>query len=137
MIHKFYDYIRESANSNLDFLEDKMITNPDNGLIYVGYWKNEDGNWYGMPEANWVGWDDEKLYYKFLNNLKKKMENSRKRYYKGYSGCRICDLRRNGTSEHIIDNKFIMPSGYIHYIEEHKIKPHRWFLDYIISQKNI
>jgi hypothetical protein len=113
----------------------------DEVVIYVGKSKKrkrrdediETERWYGNPISNWKGWDDKKLYANFIERLENKMRNNiGMNYYKGWSNCRICGCN-NGESEYLIDGKYVMPGGYLHYIEDHKIIPHKWFLNYIIK----
>ncbi len=115
---------------DLTFDENKKITSKS-GKIYVGYWAS-DNIWYGRPVPNWEGWNDKELYTTFIDNLRKKLQRSEEENYRGWSDCRICG-KKNGESEYIIDNKYIVPEGYLHYIINHKIQPHKWFFDYIIS----
>jgi len=133
---KISHFVNENIQNDFEFDENEKITD-DRKMIYVGYWREEynNKNWYGIPSPNWEGWDDKKLYETFLKKLKAKIELSRIIYYRGYSGCRICKDIRNGTTEYEIDDKYIMPAGYLHYIEKHKIKPHKWFLEYIMNSK--
>jgi hypothetical protein len=108
--------------------------------IYVGYWATYDKNWYGLPVENWEGWNDKNLYNEFVTKLEKKLKEGVKVGYRGWSDCRICG-KNNGSEEYKIRlNKdkygathIVIPSGYIHYIVDHKIKPHKWFLEYIIK----
>lgn len=41
---------------------------------------------------------------------------------KGWSTCRFCKQATPGSCE-ITDGEYIWPSGYIHYIEKHKVVP--------------
>lgn len=50
--------------------------------------------------------------------------------YRGFSTCRMCDKMPNGSSC-IGDDKFIWPSGFAHYIEEHSVRPPKEFIDHV------
>ena len=121
---------------DLTFDENKKITTIDKWnktkRTYVGYWSTEDKIYYGNPVQNWNGWNDKELYNKFVEKLSAKLKKSREDHYKGYSECRICG-GNNGCGEYNIEDKYLVPSGYMHYITKHKIQPHKWFLEYIIN----
>lgn len=51
-------------------------------------------------------------------------------YYKGWSWCRICDKDRLGDSDQS-DGVYLWPSGYVHYLEKHKVKPPQDFIDHV------
>lgn len=153
----FTQHINENKNWSIE--NDELIFDENRKIVetipvmmskvhktYVGYWASALGTkyqqiWYGSPEPNWDGWNDKELYDTFLSKLYKKMDKARKAYAKGWSQCRICGCR-NGSVEYDMDEKkvgdneysvTVMPEGYIHYIKEHKIKPHKRLLEYIIN----
>jgi hypothetical protein len=119
-----------ARNKNIDFNENKIIK--QGSKILVGYWAGHDGVLYGKPVSNWKGWENEELYNTFLKKFKNKLEKSKMSTYWGWTNCRLCGIK-NGDSEYVFDNKYIVPEGYIHYITKHKITPHKWFLEYIIN----
>ena len=47
--------------------------------------------------------------------------------YKGYSPCRLCDTRKNGSLEWVGYfeglGRLVMPEGYLHYVAEHNVCP--------------
>jgi hypothetical protein len=58
------------------------------------------------------------------------------RYYKGYSVCRLCEKKNNGSSEYTItrdDVKYIFPRGILHYYESHQVQPSKEFYELIMD----
>lgn len=51
--------------------------------------------------------------------------------YKGSSECRLCGMR-NGSHD-VRWGRFLFPSGYIHYITEHKVQPDPAFYDAVMA----
>lgn len=39
----------------------------------------------------------------------------------GYSACRMCELKENGTSE-FTDGTYLWPQGLAHYVQEHEVR---------------
>lgn len=104
--------------------------------IIIGYWRiTEDQTELSHPYAkkllefpfpieNSLKKENAFLQEKVLTLLKKELENSRKVFYRGYSNCRICN-KLNGSAEFdiVVENtKFIIPEGYLHYIEDHNVE---------------
>ncbi|KKM81992.1 hypothetical protein LCGC14_1324010 [marine sediment metagenome] len=56
-----------------------------------------------------------------------------KRRLRGYSRCRICRERNGSVDLH--DGVYVWPSGLLHYIETHNVKPPQEFIDHIIGEK--
>lgn len=140
-MEKFSNILKESTIIDTTFDENEKITsemkvkNFSYEIVYVGHWYDGYKRWYGLPVKNWKGWDDKDLFDTFLYKLKNKISQSSGSYCRGYSICRICG-KTNGSKEHVITDNgtyIKIPEGYIHYIEDHKIQPHKWFLDYIIN----
>jgi hypothetical protein len=152
---KFKDFLKEETvfqddhnnTRDLTFDPNKKITKSEDRLgymkintTYVGYWATPDNVWYGNPVPNWKGWEDKELYNTFMTKLNKKIKDSRRTIAKGFSKCRVCK-ENNGCKEYVLDWKrkgdivsmIVVPEGYLHYITEHKIEPHKWFLDYIME----
>lgn len=48
--------------------------------------------------------------------------------YRGWSDCRICG-ESNGSCDET-DGEWIWPSGFLHYIEDHNVKPPQDFIDH-------
>ena len=53
------------------------------------------------------------------------------RQYRGLSPCRFCG-ERNGSKEYYT-NEFRWPEGYVHYVEEHAVKPPQEFIEYLLD----
>lgn len=88
-------------------------------IEYIGYW-SDGKNGFPMPTANEVNNNDEAVL-----KLEAIFALGEEIYCKGMSPCRCCN-KMNGSSEfHIQDNKntYIIPEGYKHYLQDHKIKP--------------
>lgn len=66
----------------------------------------------------------------FLNKLTKVESKTPTFRYLGYSTCRICGIRQNGTQTFYTD-LFAWPEGYKHYIKEHKVMPSAAFVLHI------
>ena len=49
--------------------------------------------------------------------------------YRGMSTCRVCNIH-NGHQD-ITDGTYVWPSGYVHYIESHGVKPPQEFIDHV------
>ncbi|TCI89987.1 hypothetical protein [Tenacibaculum sp. M341] len=50
----------------------------------------------------------------------------------GYSYCRLCNKEDNGCREQS-DGYFIWSEGFLHYLEEHNVKPPKDFIDHCIK----
>ena len=100
--------------------------------IRIGYWKGKHVTDKNLPNPNdyidlsWNGKEKENTI-KFLKGGKVKDA------WMGSSDCRICG-KANG-SECLIRDKFIYPSGYVHYIEEHGVKPPKELICYVMGRK--
>ena len=119
------DVIRIERERILDHVERKS------GRTLVGYWSDMNNEYYGKPKQKSTKY---KNLQRFKRHLKFYISTSdvRNDAYKGSSVCRICK-KRNGSNEMRIHNeKFaaklvIIPSGYLHYLEVHNVRPHIWF----------
>ncbi len=91
-------------------------------IIYIGYWNNKD-NMY--PDFPLPVEKESKDNSEAIKQLKFIMENSQEKFCKGASTCRCCG-NSNGTSEFVYQDKntkYIIPSGYMHYLDSHGVKP--------------
>lgn len=52
--------------------------------------------------------------------------------YKGSSTCRICGIS-NGSLAYSLGG-WTWPSGFLHYVEQHKVMPSKEFRDFLASQ---
>jgi len=50
----------------------------------------------------------------------------------GYSQCRICGVE-NGCHD-MTDGTYVWPSGYVHYIEQHGVKPPEHFIAHVVGR---
>lgn len=59
-----------------------------------------------------------------------------KKLYKGSSKCRLCNCI-NGSEEYQVFYKkkhvYTIPSGYLHYVQSHSVKPPQDFIDFCVS----
>ena len=106
----------------------------------IGFWKplktpknpdkhcNDD---LPLPEINMLP-----VYKGFLENYKRVINDKRITETVdcfGSTVCRICN-KSNGNKEHYINNGnsgFIVPSGYLHYMEDHDVHPPIDFFTYV------
>lgn len=69
-------------------------------------------------------------------NIKSRNLSIKKVAYRGISKCRICG-DSNGSEEYIVTwNKkeiYTIPSGYLHYVQNHSVKPPQDFIDFCVS----
>ena len=52
--------------------------------------------------------------------------------YRGSSNCRICECF-NGNCD-VSDGTYVWPSGYVHYLELHDVKPPQAFIDHVMRK---
>lgn len=93
-------------------------------LIRIGYWQSEHQP--GLPHPSRLvdpSWDaDERdLTVEYLRGGLPVV------HMMGYSPCRMCDLKTNGTSE-LTDGTYLWPQGLAHYVEEHQVRLPSGFL---------
>lgn len=100
------------------------------GKILIGYWYSKYEKIYPkcIPSKNKNWTEDVKRNFLYRLSLLVPLNTY---YYKGWSDCRICE-RKNGSSEFLF-GKYIVPSGYRHYIEKHNIEPPLYFYLYVIN----
>ena len=102
--------------------------------------KYQEGFWYSKLEPNFPKpcrglFTNKKERDIFLNNLEEVELHARIIIYKGPSNCRICN-NLNGCATYHFEYKNIRyewPDGFKHYIEKHKVKPTKQFIDMIIE----
>ena len=83
----------------------------------VGFWRGSETDLdLPMPKGNSATCDQTDLINK-LRMLMKADQNPTQ--FKGSSRCRLCGVH-NGSQEHKFGS-FIVPSGYIHYLEAHNV----------------
>jgi hypothetical protein len=102
-----------------------------NNTISVGFWRKTIDQLSDLPfpnqnTANYIeGFLEKFLLLKDkINNYRKNddinIENFNILQYRGCSCCRICNCI-NGSST-VVLNGYSFPSGYFHYVDEHKIE---------------
>jgi hypothetical protein len=97
----------------------------------VGFWYSAYDTTFPKPIPNPEPWDGQ---YQFSLKLKK-IENSGDvtiRRYRGSSRCRICDIS-NGSWEFQCDG-WVWPEGFLHYVDEHNVKPSEEFICYVMEK---
>lgn len=93
--------------------------------IHIGYWKN-DNDAFPIPVAN--SWENvDSNFISWLESYLNDWENIK---YRGISICRICgccnDCSEYNLDVEIEDNTtlcFHIPSGYLHYLKDHRVRP--------------
>ncbi len=104
-------------------------------MIRIGFWAQLPPNHpastgEGLPwpsEFYDPGWDEtERL--KVATYLDSGKEHEA---YLGWSSCRLCGIS-NGSRE-LTDGKYLWPSGYSHYVRDHKIRPPQSFIDHVLK----
>jgi len=81
---------------------------------------------------------DKEIILRKLNDLEKRIESDAVNY-RGYSECRLCDLRRNGSREFVLKTEggeVHWPEGLRHYIEAHNVRPSPHFIELLHAQVN-
>lgn len=98
--------------------------------VIEGYWgetpKDKTHPW---PEANnkpWLGQDF------FVSALLELQEQTHQDRYKGGSECRLCK-KHNGSTEYRT-KEYLWPSGLLHYVTEHNVKPSDKFVSYVVDE---
>lgn len=85
---------------------------------HEGFWWSRDEPELPMPIAD-VDWD---LRDAFVASLRSLETRAQRTAYKGSAPCRLCDRRTNG-SETLTFAGWRWPSGYMHYVRDHGVKP--------------
>jgi len=95
-------------------------------VIYEGYFKgpSESEKHYPLARARTTKWLGRREFMDALT----KVQNSKKveiEAFRGHSKCRICGAK-NGHEEFVLKIGKIewrWPSGFLHYVEEHNVRP--------------
>ena len=95
-----------------------------------GYWWSKYEPKLPKPISNLKPWKGKTEFLKRLRVIEK---STTKNHYKGFSRCRICN-KVNGTKEHVIEN-WNWPEGFLHYVEEHNVRPSIAFQEFILQGK--
>jgi hypothetical protein len=120
-------------------------TNKDAGKYkFIGFWAQSQAEMLLQLGVKIIfPWPADLVDETWTNDLNGKREKHKILYYMkmqpkvehwlGYSWCRICDKHNNGASDQS-DGVYYWPEGYIHYIEEHNVKPPQEFIDHVIQK---
>lgn len=103
-------------------------------MLKEGFWHSEGEPDLPKPKvmakaSEWVKTGGPEKFARLLNKVQTR---ARKRHFKGWSTCRICG-RSNGSSEFSYKN-VVWPSGLMHYIVDHNVKPSDQFIKFIIRE---
>lgn len=97
-------------------------------LRLIGYWSNEQNSEYPHPSA-FVDpdWDADERHL-VTHYLRAGMVT---RAYLGYSPCRMCEKRDNGSLQ-VTDGVYTWPEGLSHYVTEHAVRLPQEFVEHAI-----
>lgn len=76
------------------------------------------------------------MQYSTLIKYGYKKPNLFKKGYMGHAHCRVCNIKNNGSEDFLIELdgvEWIIPEGYLHYLENHGIEPSKEFQEFINS----
>lgn len=93
-----------------------------------GFWKGDDIELPWPIENN----DEWHRKEKFLKCLAVVQSSAVQKHYRGFSTCRCCK-QPNGSSEYVHAG-WTWPSGFKHYIEEHRVRPSLAFEEMILRE---
>ena len=96
-----------------------------------GFWGSGRGSLLPMPQASETKWKGRALFLKRLHILQESGD-TRAAHYKGWSTCRICGCN-NGSVEFTREG-WRWPAGFIHYVEEHNVRPSLAFQEFVIGE---
>jgi len=82
-----------------------------------------------MPIESYYPWTGKEEFVEALQKLESKLEPLQ---YKGCSICRVCD-ESNGSAEFQHEG-WAWPSGYLHYVEDHNIRPSLAFQEMVLDR---
>jgi len=115
------------------------------GLTKIGYWRPRDEDLPGSISAEiWAKEFGEPWPGDFVDESWDPGDREQVAGYldagdcheacKGYSPCRLCDLRKNGTSC-LTDGTYVWPSGLSHYVREHAVRPPDDFIRHALQRR--
>ena len=110
-----------------------MSTKTEKPKRIEGYWyKPFDDSCaaYPFPRARKNAWEDAAV---FIIKLQRMQESAHVVAYKGISNCRLCK-KMNGSTEFVVEGKDYIwkwPSGLLHYVQVHNVKPSRDFRKFV------
>jgi hypothetical protein len=83
-----------------------------------GFWRSAAEPHLPMPTVD-AEWHDRNT---FISRLVALQRRARSTAYKGSAPCRLCDRRRNGSETFSLLG-WEWPSGYLHYLTDHGVRP--------------
>lgn len=105
-------------------------------ILREGFWSGgayEDSASYPKPVASDKSWKGRKVFMGSLKSVETNLKTTIVKVYKGYSTCRVCDLR-NGCNEFqatALGVTWVWPEGFSHYVEAHNVRPSLAFQEFI------
>lgn len=118
----------------LDHYEDHR-GDPPGKFKYIGYWTSpwhvERGVTLPDPKEFVAEMSPalQSLLVTYLDADKNRLATVKERW-RGWSNCRICGMRGNGT-QCMTDGTFVWPEGFKHYVAEHSVRPPDEFIDHV------
>jgi hypothetical protein len=100
-------------------------------LILIGYWRSDqDPSWPDPAELVDTNWDpnERALVASYLEAGTVVVT------YMGYSPCRLCAKRDNGSVE-LTDGVYVWPNGLAHYVAEHSVRLPGQIVDHILGRE--
>jgi hypothetical protein len=114
---------------------DAMAARDRDESTVVGYWSHSpDDSTLPYPQANpkpWNGQGDFVAKLKVIEQGIRAHRYGKLTAYRGFSMCRLC-AKLNG-SEEFEHAGYRWPSGFLHYIEAHNVRPPQDFADVILK----
>lgn len=101
-------------------------------MLKEGFWYSKDEP--NLPKPKMMA-TNPRWAKRFAKWLREVQVRARKRSFKGWSTCRICG-HSNGSSEFSYKG-VTWPSGLMHYIVDHNVKPSDQFIQFIIKEVGI
>lgn len=94
-----------------------------------GFWRSAQEPDLPMPtvDAGWTGRNT------FVSRLVALQRRAHAIAYKGSAPCRLCDRRRNGSETYRLGG-WEWPSGYLHYLTVHGVRPSPAFEAFVDAQ---
>jgi hypothetical protein len=103
--------------------------------IIVGYWSRSPGEpELPYPQANSAPWQRQEEFAAKLQAIElaiRKRRHGTLTAYRGFSMCRLCAVP-NGSEEYAWGG-YRWPSGLMHYIEAHNVRPPAAFVDAVLT----
>lgn len=98
-------------------------------LRRIGYWSGGPGGETGLPDPHDFvdpDWDADERE-DVIDHL---TSHPPTWWYMGYSPCRMCDKKDNGSGE-FTDGTFVWPQGLAHYVVDHHVRLPEWFVTHV------